>query len=438
MENAAPAWINDLVSDRVGIIRTLSRMDRGAAEPTPPVFYQSTLNHFDFRKRRAEDRLGVGKGVTDAEAIGGAVGEALERYCGAQPDPAIVRRFAWKDRPTEAITPDACVLYSERQYAKPGFPYARWREDVEMLWAPAADLVGAETVWAPTSLIYLDYPGNTGDLYFCPPTSNGLGAGPSLEAAALSGLYELIERDSFVITWMNRLPPTEIIAPVSRAIETAFIGHYARFDIETRVFRLVTDLPVHVMMAALVDRSGRGPAALVGLGCHGDPAVAFRKAIFEAAQTRPGYVHRFGDRATWESLRDYADVRTLDDHSAFFSPVERLPELDFLFAGGAVREVDDLEDFTAPGGAAGELHRIAGAVAEAGCRPVAIDLTTADLTAYPIRVARVLAPGLQPIHFGHGEERLGGRRLFELPWRLGHRSSAVDQRDLNPCPHPLS
>jgi ribosomal protein S12 methylthiotransferase accessory factor len=166
--------------------------------------------------------------------------------------------------------------------------------------------------------------------------------------------------------------------------------------------------------------------------------VAFRKAIFEAAQTRPGYVHRFADRATWESFRDYADVRTLDDHSAFFSSADRLRELDFLFAGSEAREVADLEDFAAPGGAAAELRRIVGAVAEAGCRPFAMDLTTADLAAYPIRVARVLAPGLQPIHFGHGEERLGGRRLFDLPWRLGYRSSPADERDLNPCPHPLS
>lgn len=438
MDGATPRWINDLVSDRVGIIRALGRIDRGAAEPTPPVFYQATLNHFDFRKARIEDRVGVGKGLTDADAIGGAVGEALERYCAAQPDPAAIRRFAWKDRPSEAIPPAACVLYSERQYAKLGFTYMRWREDIDVPWVQAADLSGGEPVWAPTSLTYLDYPGNTADLYFCPPTSNGLGAGPSLDAAALSGLYELIERDGFVITWMNRLPPTEVIAPAGAAVETAFIRHYARFDIETRVFRLATDLPAHVLMAVLLDRSGRGPAALVGLGCHGDPAVAFRKAIFEAAQTRPGYVHRFADRATWETLRDYADVRTLDDHSAFFAPVDRLRELDFLFAGGDAREVGELEDFTAPGGAAPELRRMVAAVAEAGCRPLAVDLTTSDLADYPMRVARVLAPGLQPIHFGHGEERLGGRRLLELPWRLGYRSSPVDERDLNPCPHPLS
>jgi hypothetical protein len=36
-----------------------------------------------------------------------------------------------------------------------------------------------------------------------------------------------------------------------------------------------------------------------------------------------------------------------------------------------------------------------------------------------------VAGELQPIHFGFGEERLGGSRL-----------SALD--DLNPCPHPMA
>jgi ribosomal protein S12 methylthiotransferase accessory factor len=438
MESSAPEWVGELVSDRVGIIRSLTRIDRGAKEPSPPVFYQAILNHFDFRKARIEDRVGVGKGLTDADAVGGAVGEALERYCGAQPDPAVVQRFAWKDRPSEAIAPDACVLYSQRQYARANFPYMRWREDIEVLWAAMTDLVGQAPVWAPTSLIYLDYPGNTADIYFCPPTSNGLGAGPTLEAAILSGLYELIERDSFVIGWMTRLSTDEVAAPDAPSIEAEFIRHYARFGVETRIVRLHTDLPAHVMMAILLDRSGRGPAALVGLGCHPDPAVAFRKAIFEAAQTRPGYVQRYADPTTWQALRAYSDVRTLDDHSAFFSPVERLRELDFLFEGRKRLPLAALENFTAPGGEASELARIVAALAAAGCRPLAIDLTTRDLAPYPVRVVRVLAPGLQPIHFGHGEERLGGRRLFELPQRLGLRSGLAEEGDLNPCPHPLS
>ena len=62
------------------------RDQSGAAEPSPPVFYLAILAHFDFRKAPVEDRIGVGKGLTKADAMAGAVGEALERYCGSQPE----------------------------------------------------------------------------------------------------------------------------------------------------------------------------------------------------------------------------------------------------------------------------------------------------------------------------------------------------------------
>jgi len=66
------------------------------------------------------------------------------------------------------------------------------------------------------------------------------------------------------------------------------------------------------------------------------------------------------------------------------------------------------------------------------------DLTTPDIDPFHIRVIRAIATGLQPMHFGYGEDRLGGSRLFEVPARLGYASGPRSEADLNPCPHPLA
>jgi len=50
----------------------------------------------------------------------------------------------------------------------------------------------------------------------------------------------------------------------------------------------------------------------------------------------------------------------------------------------------------------------------------------------------VIVPGLQPVHFGDGQERLGGERLYNLPHQLGLADHARTEKDLNPCPHPLA
>ena len=66
------------------------------------------------------------------------------------------------------------------------------------------------------------------------------------------------------------------------------------------------------------------------------------------------------------------------------------------------------------------------------------DLTTPDLAGYELKVVRGLATGLQPIHFGWGQERLGGRRLFELPQKLGFATRPLHENELNPLQHPLA
>jgi ribosomal protein S12 methylthiotransferase accessory factor len=45
---------------------------------------------------------------------------------------------------------------------------------------------------------------------------------------------------------------------------------------------------------------------------------------------------------------------------------------------------------------------------------------------------------MQPIHFGHQNVRLGGRRLFELPVSLGYAKEPLAEAALNACPHPLA
>jgi len=50
----------------------------------------------------------------------------------------------------------------------------------------------------------------------------------------------------------------------------------------------------------------------------------------------------------------------------------------------------------------------------------------------------VLATELQPMHFGYGEERLGGRRLYEVAQTLGVSDHIRTEDELNLCPHPLA
>ncbi|PYS75923.1 MAG: bacteriocin biosynthesis protein SagD [Acidobacteria bacterium] len=426
----------ELVSPKVGVIRSLTKVARGVEEPNPPVMYQAVLSHFDYRMAPQVERSAAGKGRTDSEAIRAALGEAVEHYCASHVNKETTKLASREELP-DAVAPPECVLYSDAQYARQKFPYHRWQPQDALTWTPMLELPTQREVFAPAQLVYLNFTAQREEDFLTAITSNGLAAGPNLEFAILNGLYESVERDGFLITWMNKLPAPGVDFSGANGLAQSIKAHYVQHGTEIRVFNVSTDIPIYVMMAVALDKTGEGPAVLVGLGCHLDPQVALTKSLLEVCQVHPGEVSRYREQPPAQRLRSYEDVRTLEDHSAFLTVPERIGECSFLLDNGRVQPIEELPN-RSQGSAAADLQTCVDALMRAGCRVLYADLTTPDMADYGFRVVRTIVTGLQPIHFGYGEERLGGRRLFEVPHIMGHAAGVRGESDLNPCPHPLA
>jgi ribosomal protein S12 methylthiotransferase accessory factor len=130
-------------------------------------------------------------------------------------------------------------------------------------------------------------------------------------------------------------------------------------------------------------------------------------------------------------------VETFPDHATLFNEPAQLPELAFLLDAPERRRLSDLTDH-ARGAPAADLEALTATLEDVGSRVAYVDLTTPDVASVGMRVVRALATELQPVHFGHRRERLGGRRLFTLPRTLGYRAHDATEAEINPCPHPLS
>ncbi len=186
------------------------------------------------------------------------------------------------------------------------------------------------------------------------------------------------------------------------------------------------------MLAVLDDPAGTGPARVIGMGCDVDPVAAVDKAVFEACQARPSEAARSGRSDHAERLQTYEDVRGLDDHPAFHALRRNMAEFDFLDLGASA----SLDDLPRPETAdpAAVLDHVVDGLVRAGARVAYVDITGADIVATRIRVVRCIATGFQPIHFGHGEGRLGSRRLFEAPVAWGLRRYRPGRGRSQPLP----
>lgn len=420
-----------LVSRRCGLVRDMAAQGRGPDEPCPPHLWTATLAHFDFRPAPQAERLNAGKGRSEAEAQLSALGEAIERYCAYHWDAARVHVHVAAD---DAITPADLVLYSDAQYGH--LPYPRWSRDVETGWITGVELPGGDPVDLPAALVYLVSPTPRPVDHVTAITSNGLAAGADLDRAVIGGLYEVIERDALMITWANRLPATLIETPQTGCMAAAAIRHYARFGVGVRLLRLASDQAPVVVMAVADNPDPAQGSRVIGMGCDLDAGAAIDKAVFELCQARPSMAVRMTRGDVAGRLRTYADVRDLDDHPLFHALPGQRAEFDFLLASGERTTLDQMPRSTAAPAEA--LTRIVEGARAVGARVGFCDITTPDIAALGPRVVRCVVTGFQPIHFGHGEGRFGGRRLFDAPVRWGLRSTALTEDQLNPCPHPLA
>ncbi|MFJ7219466.1 YcaO-like family protein [Amycolatopsis sp. NPDC098790] len=406
----------------------------------------------DIRDVRAEvpwqgDLQGFGTSWDDpGHARLSAWGEAIERYCGIWPPaPGELIHGTYADlvsRGSTALAPDRLALYSDRQYATPGFPLTPFSSSSPVHWVRATSLRDGSEVLVPAFAVHTDWPHVAKPVeepVHAFPVIGGTAAGPTLEDAIRSGLQEIVEHDATTIWWLNGAPqPT--LAPTPR------LARLATGEVHFWAIGNAFDVPV---LAAAV-RSPEGWLT-VGTAMRPDPEEAALKALAEAYTLQitcrtlddPDAVSAMiaagSPLRPWRAERDYADlyredsadfVELLCHQQLHLDPRAGEAALAWATGGPTVgweaipRPVDD------------SLAALHAKVADAGHDVLYVDLTTPEAAEDGVRVVRVLVPGTvgtAPAAF----PPLGGGRVRELGARLGWYPRPLGEDALNrrPMPH---
>ncbi|WP_211882176.1 YcaO-like family protein [Pseudarthrobacter albicanus] len=418
------------VDPRTGIIHELGDLPWAAGEP-------EIFNCF-VRMARTERYLGVpcydmngGAGLTLSAARAAAVGEGLERYCASVYDPAELKvGNADELAKTHRVAPPGTfALFHPSQ--GPGFP--TFDNSTRLAWVTGRSLISDEQTLVPACLVYMPYhPQEAGEVAPAPAISTGLACARSYPEAVLGGLYECFERDAFVIHWMNRITPCRIAPEAEGAIASVYHERLAKPGLHYTLLDVTLDPPVPSYFCVLIDDRNSVPMISVGGASSFDTRRAQLKAMMEAAQTREWAKVLPAEGAT--ALRhDAEQVRTFEDHVALYAHGGMLEAVEFLLDGPVVQS---RQPQTWAGSTDAALHRAIGLLHEAGLDAIVIDLTTPDTAQCGFCVVKVVIPELQPLDADYRKRFLGGRRLYELPRRLGFSDREVSPADLNPDPHP--
>jgi ribosomal protein S12 methylthiotransferase accessory factor len=425
-----------LVSDHSGIVTHFGPASRDATEPPRPLVWRARIsNHLFFSKVEPSHHACSGKGMTRAAAWRSCLGEAVERYSAGvwRPDEVVLSRRS--DLDGRSLDPRELVLFRPEQYAD--LQYAQYTDETEMRWIRGRSLVHEDEVWLPAIAVFMEYEVHSQEEFLVPITSNGLAAGPTLADAVLSAIYEVVERDAVLIAWHNQLPGRRYDAATHPDADVRQLAKlYARRGVELALFELPADHPIAVFVAIAFQRGGfGGPYATVGMGANVDPNAAARSAALEVGQVRPTFRERARtlDAARIAELRtNPSGVKSLEDHALLYA--DPLMADAFAFLEGERGQWRP----SAPSTTADALRAVLDHFRAASQDVLYVNLTPRDLEPLGLFTVRAILPGFQPIWFGHGERRLGGPRLYELPFRLGLRDQPATFESLNPLPHPIA
>lgn len=379
---------------------------------------------------------GSGESFDRSQAEIAAAAEALEGYCSdnlTNPKEIICTASRLKYR---HISPEIIGLFNEDQYLDLDFD--RYHPNSAIGWVPGQSLTHDELTYVPALSTYLNYsPGRDEQVLF-QPGSSGLATGSSLEQATLSGLYEVIERDAFMITWLNQLPARRVIIPASMDIHP-HVKMLEQDGFEVKLFSLLTDSNCYVVLGVLTKSSDSTVSAFVGLGADINLCSATEKCVLEAMRSVITHSQELGDpqvQARIEQFREH-DIPVIDmeDHGYFYQKRDVINQFDFLDDGSEM-EIELPADARSQSNEH-KIEQLVGSLNDSGLEVICIDLTTSDIKELGARVVRVIVPGLMPIHHGEGQRRLGNPRLYTFPEKCGLSDLKKPPWELNPNPHPL-
>jgi ribosomal protein S12 methylthiotransferase accessory factor len=377
-----------------------------------------------------------GAGMTREAAYGAALGEALERYCCSVyfKDELVLGSHREVAKHGRALGPNELRLFHPRQREQ--IRYDWFDEDAVICWTEAFSLTRDEPVLVPACLTYIPYypfHRDRGECSIGPSISTGQACASTDSRAVLRGLCEVVERDAFTITWLQRLTPCAIDLHSSPELERTFRERFARPHLEYSLLQLPSDIEISCVLCVLVDRSVRPPRVSTGGAASLEPREAVLKALVEAVQTRQ-WAKFLGQQPHPLVVEpDYSNNDDFEKHVFLYAYADMLESVGFLREPTDSVELGDLPRVDVED--AGECLAEARARVEAvGAEVMVVDLTTDDVRDCGYRVVKVLVPSAQQLEGDHNHRLLGSPRLFDVPRRIGQGDRTYAM--LNPAPHP--
>ena len=266
-----------------------------------------------------------------------------------------------------------------------------------------------------------------------PLVTTGLATHVTDEEAILGGALEVIERDAYMIMWLNQLtlPRIDVHALAETHPELqALLKQLKQYRLSIDIVRLVTDAPVHAVCAIVTDSEKNDVPLVIGMSAHRRCDDATAHAIAECLRIRKNIRQYWLPKLKPQDV--VANKITHLERCVYWLTPERVQRLSFLTKGTIETHVDAPWENDTP---QEHLARIVEWCRNAGYEFLSVNMGISKKNPTVLKVHNVVIPELQPMHLSEQYRCIGGSRIAEIPRKFGYTARVqlfIDE------PHPFT
>lgn len=369
----------------------------------------------------ATGRFSMGTGARLSESETACIGEAVERYSLSCSVPSHEAPTCSDDRQRP---PEHFNRFHPAQFQDPDFPFAPVASGTRLAWVSGWDTRSGETVHLPAQMVLFEpHRFMTEDEpMFEQATSSGVAAGPNATFAAKRAIYELVERDAFMRTWLRRLRPIGFSWQHSTAID-----EHSKHEVY-RLMQRLRQVGATARLRWLDSRAGvptiltavRSNTVGVAVGCASDVDVN-RAALNSLREALHGYnwAARL-NRGSQSDKREVSAIESFEDHVAHHASPSMARHSDFL--DSRAQEIPEVD------GRSKSFSEVLHRLHLDGVRIYLVDVTAPEF-AENVRVMRAISPDLVPLYASEAGRYLGCSTLYD--------DTVTAPNELNATPHPF-
>jgi ribosomal protein S12 methylthiotransferase accessory factor len=255
---------------------------------------------------------------------------------------------------------------------------------------------------------------------------------------------EVVERDSFLLTWYAQLPLPRLdpFSAGDRELELMISRLQAVAGFDLFLYNATMENGIPSVWALAKNKKPKGINLICVAGAHPDPVRAAKSAVHELSGMTLTLDDKFeANREEYERMfLDPMLVREMEDHSLLYSLPQAQERLRFLLEENRPLRTFE-EEFKRPpnhSDLTDDLKDILRLFRKLNLDVIVVDQTTPELKRNALHCVKVLIPGMLPMTFGHHLVRVEGlERVLRVPAELGYVKEPLLRQQLNPHPHPF-